>query len=409
MTDNNVTWVKVWHPTGIQLSIPVPTDGSIIDPAIPHAIFESVARILDAGFSVTMDGGEPGEMVETISHVLCKSTSDGTPLINLYPADRVLKRRLLGVYLNTPEQRAEFEQATGIKVDSMPVYDGGDHPERDDNRTAKYFVALSQPVEVVYKQNPEYVPNSTDEKTRKKPKLLFVRWRASAPRAVDTQTGEISEPVRERDDSNDATPRGSRIPVVVHTLVNSFHDGSTEPRHDKKDWSYNALADTLDGSAVNIEVKLMWRVHRSMLQDAGVIADWWGTELAPTFTDDNQTIDPAPVRINPPLFATLQDGRIVAVEADVIPIATAVTRRHSANGKLYWTFTTDVAGEFGTTDEKIARLAGVDVKKMKDDQPVPLTRSVALTEYEYVRNQDGKPYYRVTTVYSYGNFAGGEA
>ena len=118
---------------------------------------------------------EEGEQAEDIGHVVrrVKGNDDGseTPVIDLYP-ERA-KFRVLGVYLNTPQDVAAFEAAAGLRLADLPLYEGDNSIERGKGpKTDKYVVSLSRPARVVIKPNPRY--EGPEDKTH--PKRLFVRW-----------------------------------------------------------------------------------------------------------------------------------------------------------------------------------------------------------------------------------------
>jgi hypothetical protein len=167
-------WVKLFHPSSAQVTIPLHLDKPILV-AEAQALMESVTSLLQAGFSVDAPGLEDGEHVEEIGFVVrrSKANTDGTetPVVDLYPARGNF--RLLARYLNTDADVQAFESACGLRLASLPLYEGDNSIERGKNsKMDKYVVALKRPVRMVWKLNPKY----EGENDKKNSKRTFVRW-----------------------------------------------------------------------------------------------------------------------------------------------------------------------------------------------------------------------------------------
>lgn len=173
MENNNICgWVKLFHPGGVQVTLPVPVT-HVVDQETAGIMLASVSAYLQAGWLANMPGLEEGETKEKITHLVRreKTNDDGskTPLIDVYCGGNF---RTLGVYLNTQDDIAEFEKCFG-PLAKFPVYDGdvpierGKKPDRD-----KLYVISVSGVNVVWKLNPKY----EGEEDKKNPKRLFVRW-----------------------------------------------------------------------------------------------------------------------------------------------------------------------------------------------------------------------------------------
>lgn len=167
-------WVKLFHPSSAQVTIPLRLDKPILV-AEAQALMESVTSLLQAGFSVDAPGLEDGEHVEEIGFVVrrSKANTDGTetPVVDLYPARGNF--RLLGKYLNNEADIQAFESACGLRLATLPLYEGDNSIERGKNpKMDKYVVALKRPVKVIWKLNPKY----EGENDKKNSKRLFVRW-----------------------------------------------------------------------------------------------------------------------------------------------------------------------------------------------------------------------------------------
>lgn len=167
-------WTKLFHPSGAQVTVPLPL-GEPLTVGAAQSIFQSVNALLEAGWLVNMPGLEEGERVEEIRHVVrrVKINDDGTetPVVDLYPERANF--RILGVYLNTPQDIQAFESACDAHLGDLPLYEGDNAIERGKGpKTDKYVFSLSRSARVVLKQNPRW----EGEEDKKHPKRLFVRW-----------------------------------------------------------------------------------------------------------------------------------------------------------------------------------------------------------------------------------------
>jgi len=171
-------WVKLWHPGGVLVTLPV--DSEPIDYA---SMFAGVTSALAAGWLPMAPGLEAGEIVEEVTGVIrrCKTNADGseTPVLDLYSADTSKHFAVGSAYLNNDEAVDEFELVSGLKLHSIQCYVGSGKIELGKNKAADRLLARSsRPFKAVFKNNPKYNPTETDT-TKKKPKLLFVRWIAA--------------------------------------------------------------------------------------------------------------------------------------------------------------------------------------------------------------------------------------
>ncbi len=170
----NTAWCRLFHPRGPQVTLPLPPD--------PAAALAAVSAALDAGWLVQAPGLEEGEEREMIGWVLKSIHSNEdreTPFVLLYSANEALTWSVLKVYLNTPQDQAAFEHASGMKLAEMPEYVGQDKPQRGTNhRTDTYIVPAPKPFGVVFKKNPKH---DATEAGKMKPARLFVRWADTAP------------------------------------------------------------------------------------------------------------------------------------------------------------------------------------------------------------------------------------
>ena len=198
MTTENLVrecgWVKLFHPSSAQLTIPLFLDKPILVTEA-QALMASVTSLLQAGFSVEMPGLEDGEHEEEIGFVVrrAKVNTDETetPVVDLYPVNANFRR--VAKYLNEEADVRDFEAACGLSLAALPLYEGDNTIERGKNpKMEKYVVPLKRPVKIVWKFNPRY----EGDQDKKNPKRLFVRWGNGAHAAegniVLSLTGALS-------------------------------------------------------------------------------------------------------------------------------------------------------------------------------------------------------------------------
>ncbi len=148
MTDQSYALTHLYHPSGAKVDIPITAEG--ISPAEATNLIVSVSSLLAAGFTVEMPGINDGELVEEAAFVSRRTGNDDTPIIAFYKAHPKMEKKFIHQYLDTAEQIAEFEAATGLRFASLPVFDGDKDITKDHKNAAKYIVALSRPVKLVF-------------------------------------------------------------------------------------------------------------------------------------------------------------------------------------------------------------------------------------------------------------------
>jgi hypothetical protein len=186
-------WIKLWHPKGVLVTLPVPCPQSegLVDYLYA---FGAVNSAFAAGFLAQAPGLEEGELKEDVGWIVKAFTKEGKTKLLLYAANDKLTWSFLVAYMDTDQQVAEFEYASKIKLDSLPDYIGQDKPQRGANKMVeKFFVQAPRPFTAIYKNNPKYREAPAGEDSRsilEKTKHHFVRWADQKPTA-----NEPSEPV----------------------------------------------------------------------------------------------------------------------------------------------------------------------------------------------------------------------
>lgn len=175
-------FIRLFHPRGVEAFVPYGLTVFQYD-QLRIQIEQSVTNAMTAGWGVAPPSTGPGETKLLCGFVVRreKDNSDKsiTPLIDLYPAEGKNKYSELSVYLNSDDEIAAFERASGMRLTEMNVYIGANKIERGANRnTDKLVYASPRPFGVVLKPNPKYDPDEKDAK-KKKPARVFVRWEST--------------------------------------------------------------------------------------------------------------------------------------------------------------------------------------------------------------------------------------
>jgi hypothetical protein len=177
--NENYALTHLYHPgTGAKVSIPLDLAAALTT-AQAKTLITSVDNLLLAGFTVNLPGLEDGENFEQIGFVVRREKENEdktvTPVIDLYPAQGNF--RVLGIYLNTAEEEIAFQQATGLKIFSLPLYDGNPIERGKNTKNDRFVTTLKSPAKAVWKLNPKW----EGENDKKHAKRSFIRWEGLRP------------------------------------------------------------------------------------------------------------------------------------------------------------------------------------------------------------------------------------
>ena len=192
--ENNATqvtgWIKLYHPSGAQVTLPVPMLARVsTEQALD--LLGSVSEYLNAGFLVNAPGLEDGELAEEVNAVARREAKDETPIIDFYSSNTKLLKKFMHVYMNAEQDVTAFEDAAGIQVSALPVYEGALAIARDDNKARKYIVNLPRPLRLIWKLSPKWEEWKASGGEGNEPhKRMLVRYEtgasAPAPSTVST-------------------------------------------------------------------------------------------------------------------------------------------------------------------------------------------------------------------------------
>ena len=174
-------WIKLYHPSGAQVTLPVPMLARVsTEQALD--LLGSVSEYLNAGFLVNAPGLEDGELAEDVNAVARREAKDETPIIDFYSSNTKLLKKFMHVYMNAEQDVTAFEDATGIQVSALPVYEGALAIARDDNKARKYIVSLPRPLRLIWKLSPKWEEWKASGGEGNEPhKRMLVRYETGAP------------------------------------------------------------------------------------------------------------------------------------------------------------------------------------------------------------------------------------
>ncbi len=207
-TNDTNGWVKLFHPYGPQVTLPVPMLARLsVEQAV--GMLAAVSAYLDAGFLVNPPGLEDGELAEEVSAVARRDARDETTIIDFYSANTKLLKKFLHVYLNNEQDVAAFEAATGLKVDAITGYDGALAIARDDSKAGRYVINLPRPIKIIWKLSPKWEEWKAAGGEGNEPhKRLLVRYDPGTDLPTLTEGAPL---IRKYADGSDANPAAFTI------------------------------------------------------------------------------------------------------------------------------------------------------------------------------------------------------
>lgn len=195
------TFISVFGylPNGRQVSVQFPSGGDLQrDLSMAQLVNDEMSK---GGFSALPPTPGEGEKSEIVHYILRSSSENAKgKSVVLYLYTERFSKRFLKMYINNAQDKAAFEQAFGVALDSAPYYSSEDQAfdrKEAPNKAAQYLFRVPFPVRVYFKPNPAYNPDEPDIKKRK-PKYHFVRWgereggqpAQTAPRQTAGQTAQ---------------------------------------------------------------------------------------------------------------------------------------------------------------------------------------------------------------------------
>lgn len=243
MNDNGSIILKGWLASGRVVEIVIPSHG---DAQRDISDIFAIDRMLsDAGISPRETEPEAGEKSEQVDYIVRSSSENkrGESIV-LYLYTERFTKRFLKVYINNPEEKAAFEQLSGLTLASVPYYSSEDQPfDRNEapNKAKQFLVKLPRTVRAYFKPNPQYNPDEPDIKKRK-PKNLFTHWGAGAGQTTQTtQTGQTAGVSTQTDARQTPRQTGQASNGGVSEQTGSRQTGQTRQTAQNKDDGFTRL------------------------------------------------------------------------------------------------------------------------------------------------------------------------
>jgi hypothetical protein len=160
-----------------------------LDTDCARAIFNSVDNLLAVGFTVNAPEAKEGEIIEEIGWVVARQGTNRAGhtiyVLSMYVNNEALIHPKIKVYLDTPELENQFEHVSGLRLRSLPIYEGEGNISRASGVSSKYIIQAPRPFRVAFERNPLFNPDEPDI-SKRKPQFRFTRF-------VDAPTGKASE------------------------------------------------------------------------------------------------------------------------------------------------------------------------------------------------------------------------
>lgn len=150
MTDISYALTHLYHPSGAKVDIPLSLDNTLTDEQAVR-LSVSISALLNAGFSVNPAGVEAGELVDEVAAVTRRTGNDGTPIVAFFKDHPKLVKKFIHTYLDNADDVAAFEQATGLRLAAIPVFESDKDITKDHRLAGQYIVTLPHPIKLVYK------------------------------------------------------------------------------------------------------------------------------------------------------------------------------------------------------------------------------------------------------------------
>ncbi len=212
MTEKNYALTHLYHPNGAKVSIPIDLAEGI-SPERATNLMTSVDALITAGFTVNMPGSglADGEMMDEFVSVSRRTGNDGTPIVAFYKAHPKLVKKALHEYMDRPEQIAEFEAATGLKIANLPEWEGDKDITKDHPKASKYIVKLANPVKVVYRMSERWTEwNEGGQQGQQPQKYDLLRYIANGS-AAPAGTSISQQPMTYEQAQAVKTPGGAEL------------------------------------------------------------------------------------------------------------------------------------------------------------------------------------------------------
>lgn len=221
MTEIKYALTHLYHPgTGAKVDIPLDLDAELTQAQAINLI-RSVDNLLTAGFTVNIPGLENGELVEEVAFVSRRAGTDNTPILAFYVAHPKMMKKFLHVYIDTQEQITDFEKASGLPFDRLPIFDG-DKDITKDHRTAGKYLITTAPFKVVFKTTEKWNNwNAGDRQGQQPQKYTLLRYMSNGNHAHAPAATEHIPPAMTYEQAREVlTPNGAKFGTLAPDQLN---------------------------------------------------------------------------------------------------------------------------------------------------------------------------------------------
>lgn len=230
MSEANTIWMKVWTPAGYSASVTLGFE----EGKLPKA--EEVERmLLGAGWLSHAPDLAEGQKAEKVVAVMRRVASNGAPVVDFYPewneAGTYGINRCGFMYLDKPEDVAEFEAQSGLKLMDIPLYESEAALKRKFGKTHPKQVAVATPFEIIKTPDgqhdngmPRYIYSY------KLPKLAAASAAPAAPKAAAPAAPKTEAPTAPKAEAGEGAAQQQR------EIFSG--DGMATPSPDE-DWTQN--------------------------------------------------------------------------------------------------------------------------------------------------------------------------
>lgn len=151
-TPTGTVWIQAWSADGFKLGLTLPA--ATVGDALKHLDDARKAGLMASPPAPVAElaADEKADTITTVVRRKKKNKFDKVvPVIDCYFEGG--KYRYITIYLDEPEQVAEFERVSGLKVENMPLYPGKDATQIDPKAPEDYEVRVPTPFIVIKKED----------------------------------------------------------------------------------------------------------------------------------------------------------------------------------------------------------------------------------------------------------------
>lgn len=211
---SNSIWIRAYSPDGYQLSL------TLTVTSVAEAV-STLAEVRAAGFLPAQPESVNGER-ETIATVMRHVTGTGKPVIAAYPNWRYEGKfgeyKFASIYLDSPENIAQFEAQSGLKVNDIPLSDGDAGVRRKYGKPNPKEVAVKRSFEMLK------IPDGTADDGKPRYRYTYaVMLPVAAPQATGWSQADV-QPFIARWEKDDLTVEDLKKALSIKAAWSEWKD-----------------------------------------------------------------------------------------------------------------------------------------------------------------------------------------